>query len=68
MGYRIELQMRDRRARAYDEYGYAENRRELITFLQECVDDEFQVAKIVRTTKDGKGYDVTNIYRKYIEK
>lgn len=65
MTYRIELEKIDRRSGcAYDYNEYAYGSLEVKTFLNECVPEGFEVAKIIKTTKDGRGYDVTDKYIK----
>lgn len=64
MTYRIELEKIDRRYRAYDYNEHVYGVEEIKTFLNECVPEGFRVARIVKTTKDGKGYDVTDKYIK----
>ena len=62
MTYRIELERIDRRYSGYDKNEYAYGALEVKTFLAECVPNGYRVSKIVKTTKDGRGYDVTNKY------
>lgn len=59
MTYRIELT--NGRARD-DRNEYAYGIEEIKTFLRECVPDGFKVAKIMKTTKDGRATDVTDKY------
>lgn len=64
MTYRIELEKIDRRYKGYDYNEFAYGVVEIKTFLNECVPEGFRVSKIVKTTKDGKGYNVTDKYIK----
>lgn len=64
MLYRIELSRKDEVKYEYLKYdvGYAYNALEVKTYLAECVGDDYRVEKIVKITKDGRGYDVTGKY------
>lgn len=62
MTYRIELEKINRKYRAFDYNDYVYGVAEIKTFLTECIPTGYKVAKIVKTTKDGRGYDVTSKY------
>ena len=64
MNYRIELEKIDRRFSGYDYNESCKGSKEVNSFLKECIPEGYKVVKIVKTTKDGKGYDVTNKYIK----
>lgn len=64
MVYRIELERIDTSVKRYTENEYADGVVQVKTFLAECVPDGYRVAKIVKTTKDGRGHDVTSKYIK----
>lgn len=64
MTYRIELENIDIRYSAYDKNEFAHGALEVKTFLAECVPNGYRITKIVKITKDGRGYDVTSKYIK----
>lgn len=64
MIYRIELERINSCVGRYAENEYADGVVQVKTFLAECVPNGYRVSKIVKTTKDGRGYDVTNKYIK----
>lgn len=59
MKYRIELTNGIPR---YDLNEYAFGALEVKTFISECIPEGYKISKIVKITKDGRGYDVTNKY------
>lgn len=64
MTYRIELEKIDRKYKAFDKNEFAYGAEEVRTYIRECQEEGYRIAKIVKTTKDGKGYDVTSKYIK----
>lgn len=64
MTYRIELERTDKRFSAYNKNEYAYGVNQVKDFIRNCVEEGYKIARIVKTTKDGKGYDVTSKYIK----
>ena len=62
MTYRIELEKINKRYTWEDKTEYVYGALEVKTFLAECVEEGYRVAKIVKTTKDGRATDVTSKY------
>lgn len=67
MMYRIEMERINKHKinLGYDNITEsAHGAKEVQTYLNECVPDGFKVTKIIKTTKDGRGCDVTDKYIK----
>lgn len=64
MTYRIELEKIDRRYSAYDKNEYAYGAEQVKDFIANYLEDGYRIARIIKTTKDGRGYEVTSKYIK----
>lgn len=59
MIYRIEM-INEKGRNEDNQYAYGID--ELKTFIKECIPTGCRIARIVKTTKDGRGYDITERY------